>query len=79
MSDAELTVYCALGCGETINPRDSSVRQRMVGWGHKNIRRASGAHAGSDIENREWLDEFAHAHCVKMAKNGINTQQTALI
>jgi hypothetical protein len=72
-----MTVRCRL-CGKPINPNARDTRQRVEGWGRRSHVRASGAHGGSDIELREYVNGFAHGRCIALVKAGVNPNQEVL-
>ena len=71
-----MTFTCAL-CGEPVDPHSSFTYRRIVGW----ERKATGAtrKSGSDIALREPRDEFAHGHCVSLAKQNLSPGQASLM
>ena len=65
-------------CMAPVDPHDRFTWQRVVGWQRMAGRRASGAHGGSDVALRETRQEWAHAHCVRLARAGHLHQESLL-
>jgi hypothetical protein len=65
-------------CSERVDPTDQYSWQRMVGWQRIAGTRPSGKQGGSDIALRETRQEWAHAHCVRLAKSGLLHQEALL-
>ena len=57
-------------CLQPVNPLDRFTWQRVIGWQRMAGRRASGKQGGSDIALRETRQEWAHPHCVRLARSG---------
>lgn len=66
-------------CGRPVDPTSPNTWQRVVGWQRIAGVRASGKHGGSDIRLRDTRQEWAHPHCVSLAKDGISVGQEALL
>jgi hypothetical protein len=63
---------CAF-CGEAVNPNSRFTWYRVIGWG-----RPGGA-GGSDIMLRQRHgEEFAHDHCVRLAKSPVIAGQLSI-
>ena len=71
-----MTFECAL-CHEPVDPLSRFTYRRIVGWERKAT--ASSRKSGSDIALREPLDEFAHGHCVSLAKQRSSSGQASLM
>ena len=73
---APMTFECAL-CREPVDPLSQFTYRRIVGWERKAT--ASSRKSGSDIALREPRDEFAHGHCVSLAKQNLAPGQASLM
>ena len=67
---------CAL-CGDRVDPHSPFTYRRVVGWERKAT--SASRKSGSDIALREPRDEFAHGHCVSLAKQNLSPGQASLI
>jgi hypothetical protein len=65
-------------CEKPVDPGSRYTMQRCVGWQRIAGVRASGKHGGSDIVMRETRQEWAHASCVKLAREGLLNQGSLL-
>jgi hypothetical protein len=74
MTDLRPVVRCGI-CGRGLDPHDRTHYRRVQGWEHKAAHRKG----ASDITLREPLDQWAHAGCVTLKKDGINPGQEDLL
>jgi hypothetical protein len=72
-----MTFDCPL-CHQPVDPDARGTMQRVVGWQQKAGTRESGKHGGSDIYMRRTMQEFAHAYCVRLARDGHLGQEALL-
>jgi hypothetical protein len=49
----------------------------VIGWERRAL--SASRKSGSDIVMRERLDEFAHGHCVELARSGVSVAQESLL
>jgi hypothetical protein len=71
-----LSVTCFY-CGKSVDPTARETYRRVVGWERKAV--AATRKSGSDIALREPRDDFAHAGCVALQREGIAIGQGSLL
>jgi hypothetical protein len=67
---------CCTFCHQPVDPGSRYTYQRVTGWERKALN-PSRKH-GSDIMLRESVEEWAHAPCVGLAKQGLLGQESLL-
>jgi len=70
-----MSVFRCEICGEPINPNDPNVWQAVHAWKRVAGERVSGKHGGSDFRNARPIQEWAHAGCLYLEKQGLLGQQ----
>jgi hypothetical protein len=70
-----MSVLCAL-CNQEVDPTSRTSLQRVIAWERRAL--SASRKSGSDIVLRERLDEFAHGHCIELARSGVSTSQESM-